>query len=62
VQSVKEALSMLETGQRLENEGFTECVRGSRLSVKELITCAKANCYMTAQQSLDFGLIGRILR
>jgi ATP-dependent protease ClpP protease subunit len=62
IQIVREALSLLETGQRLETDGFAELVEGSRLTVEELIECIRANCYMTAQQCLERGLIEDILR
>lgn len=62
IQIIKEALSLLETNQRLENEGFAELTEGSHLTVEELLKCIRANCYMTAQECLDHGLIEKILR
>lgn len=62
IQIVQEELSLLETSRKLENEGFAELVEGSRLTVEELRKCIRANCYMTAQQFLDHGLVEKILR
>jgi ATP-dependent Clp protease protease subunit len=61
IQIVREKLSMLETAQRLEKEGFAEFVAGSRLSVGELFECAATNCYMSASEALGYGLIGDVL-
>jgi ATP-dependent Clp protease protease subunit len=61
IQIVREKLSMLEMGQRLERQSFEELVKESRLSVRELFECAASNCYLTAQEALDYGLIGKIL-
>lgn len=61
VQIVKEKLSMLLTAQRLEREGFEELVVGSDLTVEALIECIRENCYMSARQALEHGLIGKIV-
>ena len=61
IQIVKETLSLLETGQKLETEGFAELVGGSRLTVDGLLKCIRANCYMTAKECLERGLIEKIL-
>ncbi|MBW9118096.1 ATP-dependent Clp protease proteolytic subunit [Rhizobium cauense] len=61
IQIVREKLSMLETGQRLERQGFEELLEESRLSMTELFECAQANCYLNAQDALAYGIIGNIL-
>ncbi|MBB4237938.1 ATP-dependent Clp protease proteolytic subunit [Rhizobium esperanzae] len=61
IQMVQEELAMLETAQRLEKEGFDELVKGSKMSSEELFRCARKNCYMSAQDALSYGLVGRIL-
>jgi ATP-dependent Clp protease protease subunit len=62
IQIVREELATLELGLRLEKEGFEEFVKGSRLSFAELSERAKGNCYMTAEEALDHGLIAKVLR
>ncbi|MDF0663664.1 MULTISPECIES: ATP-dependent Clp protease proteolytic subunit [unclassified Rhizobium] len=61
IQTVQEKLAMLENAQRLEKKGFAELARGSQMSAEELFHCARKNCYMSAQDALGYGLIGRIL-
>jgi ATP-dependent Clp protease protease subunit len=61
IQIIRETLSMLETAQRLEKEGFAELVKGSTLDIDGLFECAKKNCYFTAQQCIDYSLIAKIL-
>ena len=61
IQIVREKLSMLETGRRLEMESFAEFVEGSKLSASELLRRAESNCYMTAGEALEHGLVGRVL-
>jgi ATP-dependent Clp protease protease subunit len=61
IQIVREKLSMLETAQRLEKDGFAELRGGSRLSVGEPFKCAATNCYMSAPDALGYGLIGDVL-
>lgn len=62
MQMVHEELSLLETSQKLEDQGFSELVEGSRLTLEELRECIRENCYMTAQECVDHGLVEKILR
>lgn len=61
IQVVREQLSLLETAEKLEMEGFEELVAGSRMSVDELYERATRNCYMYAKDALDQGLIAEII-
>jgi len=61
-QIVQEQLSMLRTAERLENEGFEELVRGSRLTVRELEKCIRTNCYLSASEAVEHGIVAAILR
>lgn len=61
LQIVQEQLAMLRTAERLENEGFEELVRGSQLSVGELEACIKKNCYLSAPDALEHGIVAAIL-
>lgn len=62
MQIIREQIALLETAQRLENEGFAEFVSGSSMSLDEIIAHAETNCYMTAEDALQRGLIHSILR
>jgi len=62
LQIVREQLSLMETAEKLEKEGFGELVEGSRLSADDLFDRAKDNCYMMADEALEQGLVAEILR
>lgn len=61
LQIVRETVALLESAQRTEREGFAELAAGSRMSVDELYECALTNCYLTAEQALEKGLIAAIV-
>jgi ATP-dependent protease ClpP protease subunit len=61
LQIVREQLAMLETAEKLERDGFAELIEGSNLTEEELYKRATSNCYLTAQESLELGLIGGIV-
>jgi ATP-dependent protease ClpP protease subunit len=50
----------IETGQRLEREGFAALAAGSTLDVEEIQKRAVRNWYVPAQEALDLGLVGFI--
>ena len=61
IQIAREKLAMLETAERIEKEEFSRFVEGSRVSVEELYERAKDNCYLTADEALELGLIAKIV-
>jgi ATP-dependent protease ClpP protease subunit len=61
LQIVREQLQLLETTEALEMEGFRELVEGSALSLDDIYERAKTNCYLTAEEAQEAGLIGGIL-
>jgi ATP-dependent protease ClpP protease subunit len=61
LQIVREQLELLETAKKLEMEGFRELVDGSTLSLNDIYERAKTNCYLTAEEAMEAGLIGGIL-
>lgn len=61
IQMLEEELASLKAGARLEQDGFENFVRGSRLDVAELRKHASQNWYISAQEALGFGLVKRII-
>jgi len=61
MQMVQEQLSLLETANALEMEGFRELVDGSALSLDELYKRATGNCYLPAREAKELGLVAAIL-
>ncbi|MER9844286.1 hypothetical protein NKJ59_24030 [Mesorhizobium australicum] len=57
-------MELLKTAEKLEQEGFAQFAEGSLL----LWVCrgsearAKTNCYLTAAEALEFGLVAAILQ
>jgi ATP-dependent Clp protease, protease subunit len=62
IQIIREKLSMLETTQNLEQEGFEELVKGSEISVEQSSECINVNCYFTTEDALKHKLVQGILR
>jgi ATP-dependent protease ClpP protease subunit len=61
LQIVRETVALLESAQRTEREGFAELAAGSRMSVDELYERALTNCYLTAEEALEKGLVAAIV-
>jgi ATP-dependent Clp protease, protease subunit len=51
----------IETGQRLEREGFAALAEGSRLDIEKIQSRAVRNWYVPAEEALELGLVGFIL-
>lgn len=62
LQIVREQLSLLETAEKLEMEGFRELVAGSDIDIDVLYEMATKNCYMTAHKALEHGIVAGILK
>ena len=55
---VMDALAQIESGQRLEREGFATLVNGTRLSVADLKKKVfHQEWYLTAQEAVEIGLV-----
>jgi len=57
LQIIREQLALLETAEKLEDEGFSDLIRGSRISLDELRDLALNNCYMMADKALELDLV-----
>jgi ATP-dependent protease ClpP protease subunit len=62
LQIVREQLAMLETAQRLEEEGFKDLVEGARISLEELRERAMNSCYIMAEEALELRLVEDIIQ
>jgi ATP-dependent Clp protease protease subunit len=60
-QIVCEQLEVLKMAERVEKEDMEKFVAGSHMTVDDLFQRAKGNCYLTAAQALEFGLISEII-
>ena len=61
IQIVREVLSELETGRKLEMEAFEKLAAGSRISAAEIAEKARTEWYITAGEALELGLIAGIV-
>jgi ATP-dependent protease ClpP protease subunit len=61
LQIIREQLALLETAEKLEEDGFRDVVKGSKLSLEGLRERAMNNCYMMADEALELGLIADIV-
>jgi ATP-dependent protease ClpP protease subunit len=61
IQIVREMMAQLESAERIERIGFEEIAAGSRLSADDLYRRATENCYLTAREALDLGLIAGVI-
>jgi len=61
VASVKALLHELEHSIIIQNEGFEGLIRGSQVTMEEVLERAPANWYMEAQEAQSLGLIEGVL-
>lgn len=59
--SVKATLNEIECSIAIQNEGFENLVRGSQISIDEVISNAPSNWYLEAQEAQKRGLIEAVL-
>jgi hypothetical protein len=57
VASIKAALHEIEHSILIEEEGFRDIVKGSRVDFEELREKAPANWYIEAEEARDLGLV-----
>jgi ATP-dependent protease ClpP protease subunit len=61
VATVKATLNEIEASVVIQNEGFENLVRGTKVSFEEVLQKAPYNWYLEAQEALNLGLIHAIL-
>lgn len=61
IASVQAKLNELETSIAIQNEGFAELVRGSNLSLEDVVTRATSNWYIEAEEAAQLGLIEAVI-
>ncbi|MFN7106879.1 MAG: ClpP family protease [Brevundimonas sp.] len=61
IASVKAMLNELEHSIAIQNEGFENLVRGSSVTMEEVLQRAPANWYIEAQEAKALGLIAEVI-
>jgi ATP-dependent protease ClpP protease subunit len=61
VASVKATLHEIEASIAIQNEGFENLVRGSKVAMPEVLEKAPFNWYIEAQEALNLGLIKAVI-
>ena len=61
VPSVEALLNEIKHSIAIQNEGFENLVRGSQVTMEEVLHRAPANWYLEAQEALELGLIAGVL-
>jgi ATP-dependent protease ClpP protease subunit len=61
IASVKAALNEIECSIEMQNEGFANLVRGSRVTMDEVLKRAPSNWYIEAEEAKALGLIEAVI-
>ncbi|GJE34986.1 peptidase S14 [Methylobacterium oxalidis] len=61
VASVRAALNEIECSIEIQNEGFASLIRGSRVTMEEVLRRAPANWYIEADEARELGLIEAVI-
>ena len=61
IQIVREMLSQLESAERIEKDGFSELVKGSRITLDELYRRSITCLYLPAAEALKLELIAGVV-
>jgi ATP-dependent protease ClpP protease subunit len=61
VATVTAALHEIEASISIQNEGFENLIRGSRVSMEEVLRRAPGNWYIEANEATSLGLVSEIL-
>jgi hypothetical protein len=61
VATVKATLHEIEASIAIQNEGFENIIRGTKVTMDQVLQRAPYNWYLEAQEALDLGLISGIL-
>lgn len=59
--SVQATINEIECSIAIQNEGFENLVRGSKVTLNDVITRAPSNWYLEAQEAKDLGLIEAVV-
>jgi hypothetical protein len=59
--TVKATLHEIEASIAIQNEGFENLVRGSSVTMEQVLQRAPFNWYIEAQEALSLGLIKAVL-
>ena len=58
---MKATLHEIEASIAIQNEGFENLVRGSRVTMDDVLEKAPSNWYIEANEALELGLIRAVL-
>jgi len=61
VPSVEALLNEIKHSIAIQNEGFENLIRGSRVTMDEVLRRAPGNWYLEAQEALELGLIAGVI-
>jgi hypothetical protein len=61
IAGVKATLQEIEASIAIQNEGFENLIRGSKVTMEQVLELAPSNWYIEAQQALELGLICGII-
>jgi ATP-dependent protease ClpP protease subunit len=61
VANIKATLHEIEASIAIQNEGFENLVRGSKVTLEQVLARAPSNWYIEAQEALELGLIRGII-
>lgn len=61
IASVKALLHEIESSIEIQNEGFENLVRGSKVTMAQVLEKAPANWYIEANEAADLGLVTAII-
>ncbi|KKC25761.1 ClpP family protease [Sphingomonas sp. SRS2] len=61
IASVKATLHEIESSIAIQNEGFENLVRGSRVTMEEVLRKAPSNWYIEADEAVELGLVTAVI-
>ncbi len=61
IATVKAALNEIEASIAIQNEGFENLIRGSTVSMEEVLRRAPSNWYIEANEAKSLGLVAEVL-
>jgi ATP-dependent protease ClpP protease subunit len=61
IAAVQAKLNELETSIAIQNEGFAELVRGSNVSLEDVVSRATSNWYVDANEAVELGLVEAVI-
>ena len=61
IPSVEALLNEIKHSIAIQNEGFENLIRGSQVTMDEVLRRAPGNWYLEAQEALELGLIAGVI-